>query len=478
MGRSIGGVLLLLILLTGCATGSRVKVLDDSPASYVKVLPDRPDETPPVVPPEASAPVPDPDDNDKIEEELPIVPLPEPAEEEAADREAALSMKEALDRVLTWTAVGLREFERGDFEAAHKSLTYARLSMLEIDLPDSMKSEGLGALSGSLPKELRQYDVQAIAQGLAWTIQSGPAEQQERARVGLAVRHILQQLDPSELQNQYLDVLIDQTHHFVNYRQDDRGQRLSFEIGFRRKHKYWPTIQRVFLEKQVPVELGYVAFVESHFNPQPSSGAGARGVWQFMPETGKDYELLRSEDFYDIEKSTLAAATYLRRLINYFGSHLLAAAAYNTGEGNVWKCLAKIESPGNRNFWGIRECLAKETREYVPKILADLVIGFDPKSFGFAVESEEEVLARYDVIVVPEVTSLARLAALAGMKPEELRKANNEIDPRNTSTPCRNFPLYVPKGAGALVAAGLAGGAGGGIPVVAPVAPVETVPRR
>jgi membrane-bound lytic murein transglycosylase D len=328
-----------------------------------------------------------------------------------------------------------------------------------------------------LPEELRRYDVEAIARDLARTDRPNTAEQAERTVVEREVRRILWQFGDTSPEERYLGALIDETHQYIHF---FRGRyRPFFEQAFLRKHKYWPTIQEVFTAKKIPPDLGYVALVESGFNPRAVSRANALGLWQFIPDTGRRYGLETREDFHDVRRSTNAAADYLLELIGIFGSRsfLLATAAYNAGEGKIVSCLRKIDDPfGKRDFWEIRGCLALETREYVPKIMAAAVIGSDPKRFGFNLPSEEEMRQRYDVVVVPQVTTLARLADLSGVALADLRLANSEIDGSATVTPGRNFPLYVPVGTRDRIAAALAAAPEEPAPQVAVLAPIETSP--
>lgn len=370
---------------------------------------------------------------------------------------APISTKQAMEQALAWTAEGLRQYERGDSEAARKTLTDARIILLETDLPEFLASQGLGALRSGLPEELRRYDVEAILRDLERTDRPNPVERAERAIVDREVRRILWQFGDTSPDERYLNVLVDETYHYVSF---FRGRyRTFFERAFVRKHKYWPTIQDVFTAKKIPPDLGYVALVESGFSPRAVSHANAIGLWQFIPETGKRYGLQGLDDFYDVRKSTTAAADYLLDLISIFGSRsfLLATAAYNAGEGRIMKCLRQIDDPfQRRDFWEIRGCLALETQEYVPRIMAAAVIGADPKRFGFDLPSEEEMRQRYDVVVVPQVTSLAYLAEIAGVSVADLRSANNEIAPSFATTPGRNFPMYVPVGSRDRIASALA----------------------
>lgn len=160
----------------------------------------------------------------------------------------------------------------------------------------------------------------------------------------------------------------------------------------KRREKYFPMIYRIFQEKRLPVELAYVSMLESGFNPMALSHAGARGLWQFMPHTGRRYGLKVNDhvdERCDPEKATYAAAEYFKDLISIFGSKssvMLAMAGYNAGEGRVMGALRKIDDPmRNRDFWYIYRMgyLAEETNEYIPRIISMIVIAEDPVGYGF-----------------------------------------------------------------------------------------------
>lgn len=163
-------------------------------------------------------------------------------------------------------------------------------------------------------------------------------------------------------------------------------------IHIKRKQKHFPLIQRILKEKNLPVELAYIAMLESGLNPFAKSNAGAYGIWQFMPATARRFGLIVNEDTderTDTEKSTYAAAAYFNELIALYGgdkSIMLAMAAYNAGEGKINKALKKIENPlKNRDFWYLyrKGYLAEETNEYIPKIVALIIICKNRKTFGF-----------------------------------------------------------------------------------------------
>jgi hypothetical protein len=160
-----------------------------------------------------------------------------------------------------------------------------------------------------------------------------------------------------------------------------------------RKEKYFPMIRRIFKENNLPEDLAYVSMLESGFNPRALSHAGARGMWQFMPETGRRYGLRVQDAFderLDPEKASLAAARYFKELIGIFGgrsSVMLAMAAYNAGEGRIVGALRKIDNPmRNRDFWYIYRMgyLAEETNEYIPRVISLLIISEHPQQYNFA----------------------------------------------------------------------------------------------
>jgi len=166
----------------------------------------------------------------------------------------------------------------------------------------------------------------------------------------------------------------------------------------KRKEKYFPMIQRTFKEKNLPVELAYVSMLESGFNPMALSSVGARGLWQFMPATAKQFGLKVEGDLderTDPVKATAAAAEYFKDLIGIFGgksSVMLCMAAYNAGEGRIMGALRKIEDPmRNRDFWYIYRMgyLAEETNEYIPRVIALMIISENPQKHGFAARSAD-----------------------------------------------------------------------------------------
>jgi soluble lytic murein transglycosylase-like protein len=164
---------------------------------------------------------------------------------------------------------------------------------------------------------------------------------------------------------------------------------------WQRKKQYWPIITREFSKIGLPEEMAYVAWTESQFDPFAQSAVGARGMWQFMPATARQYGLRVDDnwrdggrdDRTDVARLTPAAAKYLANLLSEFGSDsfMLAIASYNKGEGGMRKVLHEVGfRKEQRDFWHLYRLkkLPEETLEYVPQILAAAIIGNNPKQYG------------------------------------------------------------------------------------------------
>lgn len=197
---------------------------------------------------------------------------------------------------------------------------------------------------------------------------------------------------------------------FINYFTRGRG-RATMEAGLQRSVRFREMAQRIFKQEGVPTDLVWLAQVESGWNPYAYSWAAAKGMWQFIPSTGARFGLTQNywvDERSDPEKSTLSAARYLKWLsTRYKGDWQLALAAYNTGEGNVDGAIARS---GSRDFWRLHlgGYIARETRNYVPAILAVVTIAKNPKKYGFEMPSAYPY--RYQTRMVASQTDLRPLA--------------------------------------------------------------------
>jgi len=231
---------------------------------------------------------------------------------------------------------------------------------------------------------------------------------------------------------------------FISYYTEGRG-RSTMEHGLARSGRYRKMAEKIFKEEGVPVDLIWLAQVESVWKPLAVSSASAKGVWQFMPYTGLQYGLAQDawvDERSNPEKETRAAAKYLRYLSDYFaGDWLLAMAAYNTGPGRVENAIARS---GYADFWEIhsRSMLLKETQNYVPAILAAIVIAKNPGSFGFNVTPDPQLA--YDTYQLPAQTDLRVVAELLGTSTDTIQEHNPEL--RRLVTPPGQYSLKLPKG--------------------------------
>jgi membrane-bound lytic murein transglycosylase D len=227
-------------------------------------------------------------------------------------------------------------------------------------------------------------------------------------------------------------------------------RRAVVESWLARSGRYLPMILDVFQQKGLPEELVFTAMIESGFNPVAVSHAGATGLWQFMAPTARLYGLRIDrwlDERLDPEKSTVAAANYLRDLYTVFGSWELAQAAYNTGEVRVQQA---IQRTGSRDFWRLHRgpLLLEETKNFVPAIHAATLIGRQPERYGFTVIPEEPL--RYEQVTVPKGSRLARLAVLSGVPLPDLESLNPELRQKQ-APPDATYELKVPFGAAGTV---------------------------
>ncbi len=212
---------------------------------------------------------------------------------------------------------------------------------------------------------------------------------------------------------------------------------------------YIPVIKQVFQEYGIPDDFMFLPIIESHFNIRARSPAGAVGLWQFIPQTGRMYGLLINkwvDERMDPVESSKAAALYLKDLYNIFDDWMLALASYNTGEGMI---IRKINKYGGTNFWDINEYLSKETRNYVPSFLA-------------VVQVVKEILKKehfnYDDITFERVevnapVSLRYISDMVGIDYDELKRLNPHLKYGITPPNMKNYHIYVPKGYKAAVEA-------------------------
>jgi membrane-bound lytic murein transglycosylase D len=227
-----------------------------------------------------------------------------------------------------------------------------------------------------------------------------------------------------------------------------------FDRWLRRRGRYEALIRGKLQERGLPSDLLYLSMIESGFNPKAWSNASASGLWQFIRGTGRRYGL--QDDWWedarrDPVRATDAALDYLEDLYAEFGDWHLAMAAYNCGEGRVRR---QLRQEGAQSYWGMS--LPKETRYYVPKILAAMIIGRNPAVFGFGAAADSaHAPLRLDTLTITRAMPLRGIASVLGI-PEDSVKAINPALRRWSTPPGRaSYVLYLPEGSRDSFLAGL-----------------------
>lgn len=248
-------------------------------------------------------------------------------------------------------------------------------------------------------------------------------------------------------------VLNDQVQYYLDLFQGK--QRNYYTAWLARSTAFRPHIEAELKKAGLPKDLVFLAMIESGYNPSAYSPANACGLWQFIEGTGRTYGLKIDawvDERRDPEKATQAAIAYLSKLHRQFDDWYLAVAAYNTGERRIDDISTSI---GTKDFWEISatDSLYTETKRYVPKLIAAIIIGRDPKKYGFT-DIDYQSPRQHEEISVPGNISLEAVADTGNIPIKELRLLNNELR-KNQTPPNGHYPLKVPVGSKELIAANI-----------------------
>ncbi|MBS9522964.1 transglycosylase SLT domain-containing protein [Litoribacter ruber] len=212
-----------------------------------------------------------------------------------------------------------------------------------------------------------------------------------------------------------------------------------------RKDTYFPLFEEALARHNMPDDIKFLAIIESGLNPKARSRVGAMGLWQFMPATGRMFNMHATQDIderMDPELSTEAAAKYLKSLHKMFGNWELALAAYNCGPGNVRKAIRK--SGGKTTFWGVYDFLPKETRGYVPQFQAMMYVLRHADDHNLILEDAAFPIA-FERIKFEKSMDLEQFAGITGICIEDLDHLNPSILDRRIPESHKHFALKVPK---------------------------------
>jgi membrane-bound lytic murein transglycosylase D len=397
----------------------------------------------------------------KVQPTKPVVASPNGS---AASAIAAPAPQPTPDPITDLIALSNHNFESGQRELQLGHLDQAKTEFnraLEVLLesPFGARSEPrIREHFDRLVEKISAYEMTALAQGDGFTEKKyEPASIDELLAVSTfeapEPTAETKQAVATDLQNTSHDIDIPLNARVLAYVELFTGRLKSYlEEGLSRGARFLPMIQDVFRAEGLPLDLAYVPLVESAFKPNALSRAKAKGMWQFMRGTALENGL--KHDWYideraEPEKATRAAAKYLKTLYGMFEDWHLALASYNGGPGRIQRA---IRRSGREDFWNLSASsrfLPRETREYVPLILAAMIIARNPAQYGMNILPGTE--SKFDTVTLPKAVDLRRIAEWTGAPVEAIQDLNPEL--RRWTTPVRasNYALKVPEGTAELV---------------------------
>ena len=384
-------------------------------------------QTPPPPPPVAPAPVPAPQPPD------PVTTLIETSQKHFLAGERELNLGH-LERARV-------EFDRAVdvlLESPYGARTDARLREHFDRLVDRINAYEVTALAQGDGFVEKKYEPASIDELLTIATFPKPAADTETAE---AVK--------ADLAATEHDVPIPQNSKVLSYVELFQGRLRDYiQESLVRGSKYLPMIQNVFRAEGLPLDLAYIPIIESGFKTNALSRASAKGPWQFMKATAVEQGL--KHDWYidersDPEKATVAAAKYLKSLYKMFdGDWHLVLAAYNGGMGRVQRAMNRS---GVEDFWRLSQgsrYLPRETREYVPLILAAIIVARNPAQYGFEIATTEPMA--YDTVTIDRPIDLRRVAEWTGQPVDEIQALNPELRRWTTPIKADAYELKVPVG--------------------------------
>jgi membrane-bound lytic murein transglycosylase D len=383
---------------------------------------------------------------------VPPAPVPAPATVPAPTSPSPDPIAKLIEASQQSFLAGEREFKLGHLDRAR--IEFDRAVELLLESPYGARTEPrLREHFDRLVDRINAYEVTALAQGDGFVEKKyEPASIDELLKIatfpkppaGIETEKAVK----ADLESTEHDVPIPQNDRVLAYVELFQGRLRDYiHESLTRGTRYLPMIQSVFRAEGLPLDLAYIPVIESGFKTNALSRASAKGPWQFMRATAKDQGL--KTDWYvdersDPEKATIAAAKYLKTLHNMFDQDWhLVLAAYNGGLGRLQRAMKRS---GKTDFWNLSaggRYLPRETREYVPLILAAIIVAKNPTQYGFDIVAEEPVL--FEKVTLPRAVDLRRVAEWTGRSIDEIQALNPEL--RRWTTPVKSqYELKVPAG--------------------------------
>jgi membrane-bound lytic murein transglycosylase D len=329
--------------------------------------------------------------------------------------------------------------QSGDFSAAIASADRA-LALVNAQLASNPDSE----------YRLELVELQSDIGGLRDAARKDAASASSAAAAGNALDDkVLSTPAAEDIQPQ----LNSDVYHWIDF--FTGAGRSTFERWLKRSGRYMELFRDVLHKEGLPPDLVHLVFVESGFNLNARSVSAAVGPWQLLGGTARMFGLNVNrwvDERKDPEKSSVAAARYLKHLYSVFGDWPLALASYNAGEGTV---LRAIQKQGTTNYWDLK--LPRQTEDYVPQFMAVLAIAHDPGKYGFDTVPLDDPM-EFDQIAFKGPVDLHAIAHLAGCSYEDLRELNPAVLRGSATTPSGVTTLRVPPGKGPVLIQKLGGG--------------------
>jgi membrane-bound lytic murein transglycosylase D len=395
------------------------------------------------------------------------VPKPAPQQAPAAPPPPPAPIKDPISVLIERSQghflAGERELNLGHLERARAEFDRAVDVLLES--PYGARTDArLREHFDRLVDRINAYEVTALAQGDGFAEKRyEPASIDELLKIatfpkpdaGAATTEAVK----ADLAATAHDVPIPQNARVLSYVELFQGRLRDYiHESLTRGTRYLPMIQSVFRAEGLPLDLAYIPIIESGFKTNALSKASAKGPWQFMRATATEQGLKTNwyiDERSDPEKATVAAAKYLKVLHKLFdGDWHLVLAAYNGGLGRVQRAMKRS---GADDFWQLSNgsrYLPRETREYVPLILAAIIVAKNPSQYGFDIVAESPM--EYDRVTIPRAIDLRRVAEWTGRSIDEIQALNPEL--RRWTTPVKEaaYELKIPAGTAEVFTARLA----------------------
>lgn len=389
----------------------------------------------------------------------PVAPAPAPqATTESPNQPSPAEqarIRQVIGQVEAAYAAGDSDYRKGMLPEAKVQFDHAVDLMLSSGIDIKSHTE-LNDEFEKVIDQVNSLEMQALKQGNGFVPKEEQTPAEAASDVTFAVDPNLVAKATAELATTKSDLPLmvnDYVAAFINFFANTQKGHNTLMHSFERSGLYRGMIQRILAEEGVPQDLIYLAVAESGFNPRAigprtRSGAHAGGMWQFMP--GPYYGLTRNnyvDERFDPEKSTLAYARYMKFLYDQLGDWYLAMAAYDHGAGNIQRAVAKT---GYASFWELykRHELPTETQNYVPEIIAAIIIANHPQQYGFDdITLDPPVLT--DTVTIDYSIDLRLVSDLVGAPVDEIEALNPSLL-RMVTPPDDPFDLRLPAGTATL----------------------------